>query len=174
MSGNLYNRFIDAFKEENETQTNEKRPPLVSDEKLEDTFKTIQKTIKNEVNKIKSTNNQEDKKTSRFQRWIVHYLKAPFQKWEGKKNEEVKNNIEQNDLEDEEENNKLDSSSLISDTEDESDDDEDDTSETDEEEHTTITERIKQRLDTVKDLGEKLKENVKNKVWIINKILNHF
>jgi cobalamin biosynthesis protein CobT len=135
MGGNLYKRFIDAFTDENEIPTNEKRAPLVSDEKLEDTFKTIQKTIKHEVDKMKTANKQEEKKSSRFHRWIIHYLKAPFQIWEGKKNEEVKSTVEQKNLEDEhddeEENDELDSSSLISDT-DESDDEDDDSSETDE------------------------------------------
>jgi hypothetical protein len=147
-SENLYNRFIDAFTDENETH----------------------------INNLKST----DKQSSRFQRWIVHYLKAPFQKWESKKTEEVDSRIDQKKLEDEndeeEENVELNSSSSITDT-DESDDDEDDdddSSEDEEEEHTTITERIKQSLGTVEKLGEKLKDNIKSKVCIHIKIFNSF
>ena len=95
MSGNLYNRFIDAFKDENDTYVNEKRPPLVSDEKLEDTFKTIQKSIQSGIKKVKPSAKPQEEKSSRFQRWIVHYLKAPFQKWEGKKDLVVQSDIEE-------------------------------------------------------------------------------
>jgi len=156
MSANLYNRFVDAFTDENETHIN---------------------TLKIDVNNVTST----DKQSSRFQRWIIHYLKAPFQKWDSKKTEEVNSRIEEKKLEDEddeeEENVELNSSSSITDT-DESDDDEDDDDDSsedeEEEEHTTITERIKQSLDTVEKLGEKLKDNVKSKVWIHIKIFNNF
>ena len=48
MSGNLYNRFIDAFKDENDTNINEKHSSLISDKKLEDKFKIIDKSIQNE------------------------------------------------------------------------------------------------------------------------------
>lgn len=150
MSGNLYNRFIDAFKDENETipGTNEKRPPLKSDEKLEDTFKTLQNTIKN-INPTK--NEEEEKKSSRFQRWIMHYLKAPFQKWEKKTNDEQINlNIEDKNKEKEEENIELDSSS-------DTDEDED---EAGREEHFSITEKLKERLETFKNLGKNLKDKV--------------
>jgi hypothetical protein len=177
MSESLYNRFIDAFTDENETTTattNEKRSPLVSDEKLEGTFKTIQKAIQDGIHPSKTTDKQEEinneKKSSRFQRWVVHYLKAPFQKWEGKKNEEVKSNIEQkkSDDESEEENDELNSSSPISETDqsDDEDDEDDDSSESDDEEqeeHSTITEKIKQGLNTVQNLAE----NVKSKVCFI-------
>jgi hypothetical protein len=160
MSENLYNRFIDAFTDENETHIN---------------------TLKIDVKNLTST----DKQSSRFQRWIIHYLKAPFQKWESKKTEEVNSRIEENKLEDEnddeeEENVELNSSSSITDTDesdDEDDDDDDDSSEDDEEEeeeHTTITERIKQSLDTVEKLGEKLKDNIKSKVCIHIEIFNNF
>jgi hypothetical protein len=132
MSGNLYHRFIDAFKDENEASTKEKRSPLVSDEKLEDTFKTIQKTIKNKIDKLKATDkHDEEKKSSRFQRWIVHYLKAPFQKWEKKTDVQMKTNIEQKNLEDdheeqeEEEDIKLNSSSDTDEDDDSSESDED-------------------------------------------------
>jgi cobalamin biosynthesis protein CobT len=128
MGGNLYKRFIDAFTDENEIPTNEKRAPLVSDEKLEDTFKTIQKTIKHEVDKMKTANKQEEKKSSRFHRWIIHYLKAPFQIWEGKKNEEVKSTIEQKNLEDEHDDEEENDDSSESDEDDEDDDDEEEES----------------------------------------------
>ncbi|CAF3748358.1 unnamed protein product [Rotaria sordida] len=177
MSENFYNRFIDAFKDESELHKDGKRPPLISDEKLEHTIKTIQKSIKKQINNLKPTNEQnetkENNKSSRFQRWIVHYLKAPFQKWESKKNQDVNTNIEKKFLEDEnkEENIELNSSSsIISDTDesddddDDDDDDEDDENDDEEEENSTITGKIQQRIDTVKNLGQKLKENIKSKI----------
>jgi len=156
MSENLYNRFINAFKDENEIITNEKRSPLVSDEKLENTFKTLKNTIKN----LKSTNDEKEKKSSRFQRWIMYYLKAPFKKWEKKidDNQQVNSNVE------EQKNIGLKSSSHI-------DTDDDDLSESDDEdEHSTITEKIKQRLEIVKDFGE----DIKSKVGFMSKILYNF
>lgn len=138
MGESLYNRFINAFKDENETRKGEKRSPLVSDEKLEDTLKIIQKSLKN----IKSTKNEkpviEEKKTSRFQRWIVHYLKAPFQKYEKKTNDDNKiiSNVQ------EEENIDIGSSS--------------DTDEEDDDDDQSLTEKIKQRLETVKNVREKI------------------
>jgi hypothetical protein len=147
MSGNLYNRFIDAFKDENETQTNEKRSPLVSDEKLEDTFKILKKSITKEMKDLKSTNDQnEEKKSSRFQRWIVHYLKAPFRKWEKKTDEQINSNIEQNDREnesDEEKEEKINSSLDTDDDSSESDDDDDDDDELEEQ---TVGENIKNKV----------------------------
>ncbi|CAF5140105.1 unnamed protein product, partial [Rotaria sp. Silwood1] len=53
------------------------------------------------------------------------------------------------------------SSSIISDT-DETDDEDDEND--NQEEYSTITEQIKQRIDTVKNFGHKLKENVKSKI----------
>jgi hypothetical protein len=145
MSKNLYNRFIDAFKDENEIITNEKRSPLVSDEKLEDTFKTLKNTIKN----LKSTNDEKEKKSSRFQRWIMYYLKAPFKKWEKKidDKQQVNSNIE------------LKSSSHI-DADDDDLSESDDEDEHNQEEYSTITEKIKQRLEIVKDFGEDIKSKV--------------
>ena len=166
MSGNLYNRFIEAFKDENETQIDEKRPSLVSDEKLEDTLKTLKRSVAKEIKKLQPKNEQkekeEEKKSSRFQRWIVYYLKAPFRKYETKSNRLINNQVEQKRLqsepkEEEEKNNTRLSSS--SDT-DEVDDD-------DQEEQTTVTEQIKQRLQTVRDLGK----DIKNKVCSILRIL---
>jgi hypothetical protein len=153
MGENLYNRFIDAFKDENETQNNEKRSPLVSDEKLEDAFKTFKKSVTKGINQVTSTNDQnEDKKSSRFQRWIVHYLKAPFQKWEKKTNEQINSNIEQKHLENEsEEETKEEEIDSSLDTDDDDDDDSSESDNDDLEEQTTITENIKQRLETVKN-----------------------
>ncbi|CAF0754282.1 unnamed protein product [Adineta steineri] len=160
MSENLYKRFIDAFTDENETVINEKHSPLVSDEKLEDTFKTIQKDIGKRINNLKISDKEIEKKSSRFQRWIVYYLKAPFQKYESKKNDIVHSDNEQNKLEqeEEEENTELNSfsSSSVPDIDDDDDDDDDDESsesdddeddDTDQEDNTTITE---QTLDTIK------------------------
>ncbi|CAF3438482.1 unnamed protein product [Rotaria sp. Silwood1] len=168
MSESLYDRFIDAFKDEKEPHKNKKRQPLISDEKLEHTVKTIHKSIKNQINNLKPTNKQnetnQDNKSSRFQRWIIHYLKAPFQKWEKKKNEDVNTKIEEKNFEDENEEENIElssSSSIISDT-DETDDEDDEND--NQEEYSTITEQIKQRIDTVKNFGHKLKENVKSKI----------
>ena len=148
MSGNLYNRFIDAFKDENETLVYEKRSPLISDEQLEDTLKTIQKSIQHEITKEKV------EKSSRFQRWIVHYLKAPFQKWEPTKHHDVDAEEEDNEEDDDDDEFQSSSSSLMSDLEDSDDEDDDD------EEHSTITERIKQGFDQVKHFGEKIQNKV--------------
>ena len=145
MSGSLYNRFVDAFKDENETAVNDKRSPLISDEKLEDTLKTLQKSIQKGIHQLKPTSDQEeDRKSSRFQRWIVHYLSAPFRKWEKKTDEQINQKIEQKKIleneseEEEEENTELNSSS--------------DTEEDEEEEdQSTITEKIKQRFETVQN-----------------------
>jgi len=149
MSENFYNRFIDAFKDENETIINEKHSPLVSDEKLEDTFKILQNTIKDNIKNLKSTNDEKEIKSSRFQRWIIHYLKAPFKKWEKKiDNQQVNSNVEQ-------ENTELNSSSDVDD---------------DDDEYSTFTEKIKQRLEIVKDFGE----DIKSKVCFMSKMLYHF
>jgi hypothetical protein len=164
MSRNLYNRFINAFKDENEITSNEKRPPLISDEKLEDTFKTI----KNGINNIKSTNSEEQK-SSRFQRWIIHYLKAPFQKWETKTNDEQ---INPNIKEDEEESIDL-SSSSESDEDDE--DEDDDFSETDDD---NIIKQISSKDDEDSDEDEEDdNKNLVTKVCVFNlikKIKYHF
>ena len=138
MGENLYHRFIDAFKDENETDGNQKRSPLISDEQLEDTLKVVQQSIKKKINRLKPNKEQEEReqqeqetqKSSRFQRWIVHYLTAPFRKWE-KKSEQQMNVQKQSN---EEENRQLDSSS-------DTDDDE---------EQISIPERIKQRLEKLK------------------------
>ena len=168
MSGNLYNRFIDAFRDENETQKNEKRGPLVSDEKLEDTFKTLKKSITKGIKDLKPTNEQqEDRKSSRFQRWIVHYLKAPFQKWEKKIDQSINSNIEQKPLENESDEEKEETINSSSDTDDDDDDDvDDDSSESDDddepEEQTT--------LDKVKNLGQNIKDKVCLIVIILQKL----
>ncbi|UJR37916.1 hypothetical protein I4U23_030603 [Adineta vaga] len=182
MSEHLYKRFIDAFTDENETHVDKKRTPLVSDEQLEDTFQSIQKTIKNGVKNLKSNDKtkevNEEKKSSRFQRWIMHYLKAPFQKWESKKPEIINSVDEKNKLygNEEEEDVQINSSSSLTDTEEidhddedddlseSDDDDDDDDDDYDEDEDITMTERIRQGLDTVKNLGNKIKDNVKNKL----------
>ncbi|CAF4100340.1 unnamed protein product [Rotaria sp. Silwood2] len=163
MNENLYNRFIDAFKDETESHKNKKRQPLI-----EHTGKKIQKSFKNQINNLKPTNKQnktnQDNKSSRFQRWIIHYLKAPFQKWESKKHEDINTKIEKKNFEDENEEENIElssSSSIISDT-DENDDEDDETD--DQEEHSTITKQIQQRIDTIKHFGHKLKENVKSKI----------
>lgn len=153
MGENLYHRFIDAFSDENETDENPKRrSPLISDEQLEDTLKVVQQSIKKKIDKLKPTKDeqqeqeQEKQKSSRFQRWIMHYLTAPFRKWEKKNDQEM--NLEKQSVRDhEEENRELHSSS---------DTDDDD----DEEEQTSIPERIRQRLEKMKNLGEKLKNKV--------------
>ncbi|CAF2847087.1 unnamed protein product [Rotaria sp. Silwood2] len=163
MNENLYNRFIDAFKDETESHKNKKRQPLI-----EHTGKKIQKSFKNQINNLKPTNKQnktnQDNKSSRFQRWIIHYLKAPFQKWESKKHEDINTKIEKKNFEDENEEENIElssSSSIISDT-DENNDEDDETD--DQEEHSTITKQIQQRIDTIKHFGHKLKENVKSKI----------
>ena len=174
MSDNLYNRFIDAFKDENDKTKDKERKPIISDEKLENTFKTIQKSIKNGIKILKTTDDQkEEQKSSRFQRWIVHYIKAPFQKWEKKTNDQQ---INSNTKDDEEEKNyELNSSSDIDDDEDEDDDssesgdDDDDDDDDEQEEHSTVTEKFKQRLETFKEFGK----TIKNKVCLINKLFDY-
>ena len=134
MSENLYNRFIDAFTDENETHVDSKRQPLVSDEQLEDTFKTIKKSIQEKLSDSKPVDtspNDEDQQISRFQQWIIHYLKAPFQKWEKKTDEQENVNIvddqeeaKADEQDDDEEDTEEDSSSDVED--DDEDDDEED------------------------------------------------
>ncbi len=150
MGENLYDRFISAFQEENETQTNEKRPPLVSDEQLEDTFKTLKKSITQGIEDLKSPNDQnEAKKTSRFQRWIIHYLKAPFQKWESKK---VNSNIEQKQSENESE--KVKEEQIISSLDTDDDDDDDDESSESDDDDDELEEQT--TAETVENLNEKV------------------
>ncbi|CAF1362078.1 unnamed protein product, partial [Adineta ricciae] len=191
MSANFYKRFIDAFTDDNETYAGEKRQPLVSDEQLEETVKSLQKTIKSGIKSIKPTDKpkdaQEQKKSSRFQRWIVHYLKAPFQKWESKKPAVINSKDEQNKLDDQEEEEDVQinsSSSLLdaekSDQEDEDDNDEDDDDDGEDdddlsgsdvddeddddndiqEEHASIRDKLQQGLDSASNLGEKIKDKL--------------
>ncbi|CAF1903753.1 unnamed protein product [Rotaria magnacalcarata] len=161
---NLYTRFIDAFKDDDETQKNENRQPSIDDEKPEHTLKTI----KNEAFQSKSKDQQkanDDGKSSRFQRWIVHYLKAPFQKWNNKNTIEVITTMAEDDFEDdsEEEDIELDSSSSSSFfDEDETDDEDDENNE--QLEHSTKTEQIQESFGSVKNFGQKLNENVKSKI----------
>ena len=158
MTENLYNRFIDAFRDANETLPEQKRSPLISDEKLEDTLKTIKKSLQDQIKSVKETDAPpKEEKSSRFQRWVMHYLKAPFRKWEP-----PKTNIEQSHHEietfseddDEEENVDLRSSSAISDDDDDDDDDVDEDDDDDAEDNkgdSTVAERVKQRLDSLRD-----------------------
>lgn len=168
MRENLYNRFINAFKDENEILETEEHSSLISDETL--------KTDKNENLYSQPTN--QPVKSSRFQRWIVHYLKAPFQKWENKKSENTYTNIrdencdDENEEEEEEHAIELDSSSSsvyddeVSNDEDDENDDNSDDDDDNNEKHSTLSERIQQGIDKVKNLGLQLKENIENKVCI--------
>ncbi|CAF1060745.1 unnamed protein product [Adineta ricciae] len=187
MRANVYKRFINAFTDDNETYVSEKRKPLVSDEQLEETVKSLRKTIKSGIESIKPTDKpkevQEEKKSSRFQRWIIHYLKAPFQKWESKKPAVINSKDEQNKLDDQEEEEYVQinsSSSLLdaeeSDQEDEDDNDDDDDDDDDlsgsdvdddedddddiQEENASIRDKLQQGLDSASNLGEKLKDKL--------------
>lgn len=173
MTENLYNRFIDAFRDANETLPEQKRSPLISDEKLEDTLKTIKQSLQDQVKSVKETDAPlKEEKSSRFQRWVMHYLKAPFQKWESPKANIEQSNREieifSDDDDDEEEDIDLRSSSPISDDDD--DDDEDDDEE-DIEEDSTVTERVKQRLDSLRDQVQSKVCEVQN---TLTDILNFF
>ena len=156
MTENLYNRFVDAFRDENETSPQHKHSPLISDEKLEDTLKTIKRSFQDGVKDVKETvtSLKEEKKTSRFQRWVMYYLKAPFQKWKSPKvdTEPTTGRATEisSDDDDEEENEGIHSSSNISDSDDDDDDDDDDDEE-DTEEDSTLTDRVKQRLESLQD-----------------------
>ena len=185
MRDSLYHRFIDAFTDENETETDGKRAPLISDEKIEETFKTIQKEIQHGVKSLKPTVKKEDeeeqekdmKRSSRFQRWIVHYLKAPFQKWEKQPAEVAKvPSAESNArIRDEEENDDENSSSSLtssglhqddSDDDDDEEEEDDDSSEVDDA-HLTMADRMRQQVESAKQYGARLKENLKRKVCIL-------
>lgn len=127
MGENFYQRFIQAFEDENDTDGNEKHSPLLSDEKLEDTVKAIQRSIKKKIDQLnmKKEEEEEEKKSSRFQRWVMHYLSAPFRKWEKKSNERER--------EAEEEESQLDSSSDF------------------DEEHNTLMEKMKHLREKLKN-----------------------
>ena len=171
MTENLYNRFIDAFRDANETLPEQKRSPLISDEKLEDTLKTIKKSLQDQMKNVKETTAPlKEEKSSRFQRWVMHYLKAPFQKWKSPKAtiEQAHREIEIfSDDDDEEENVDLRSSSPISDDDDDDDDVDEDEDEDDEDikGDSTVTERVKQRLDSLRDQVKSKVCEVQN-TWI--------
>lgn len=150
MSENLYHRFINAFKDENETMNDEKRQPLISDEQLEKTLKTIRKSFQHEKKKIPEE--QKIERSSRFQRWILHYLKAPFQKWTPPK--EVTNpsdsHVNQHEEENDDEDLPVSSASLMTQIEDSDDEDEDAEIDEDTEESSIIPQPIQKVFNKLK------------------------
>jgi hypothetical protein len=186
MSDDLYHRFIDAFKDENESLLDDKRPNLVQDNKVEERIPMLEKRIQHEQT---STNvEQLPRKSSRFQRWILHYLKAPFKKWEPSNMKQIASNSKETNTrdnhqakhDDEEEKNILNSSSFVSadKNNDQSDkaeegatgdndiDDDDDLLDIDDdaEDQSSIIDSIKQRLNTVARTYTKPQETTKSKV----------
>ena len=93
----MYNRFISAFEDENDTPLSE----------IFGEASKMQDTTDGQIDGLKVANNRkelnENKKETLFQRWIVYYLKVPFENWRTKNNEQVNYHAEEETVEDEDE-----------------------------------------------------------------------